>query len=800
MDLGWRHLPGAAGHGEGKYNRLQTLRSSAVGALKHSLKETNVRLKSVLGLDFMPGPNGLCKNCTQLDLNKLIFSEELTRGLQLGSVFSIKRTARDCGLCWLVIRHIQKLKLTFDGLPDSKIKCTLDGSQYGYQALNVEGERKRIINHFYIHFKSTQEDPPYTETSYLTPLTLRPCSYPLPKIEDFYDSKGTDLHPRPFGARTLRPNFDIALLRTWQATCKNCHSSKCESPEWLGENEYPRKLRLIDVIDMCVVDAPINYSYFALSYVWGQDNSRQSTLTKATINATAKFGGIGPKQYNLPKTVSDAVRLTREIGERYLWVDALCIIQDDEVDMAFQIAQMDVIYARAALTVIAGFGDSCEAGLPHIYGKRRDVSLDHIQISEDFGLAMEPYFGPFEKPIEPCRWKHRGWTYQELLLSRRAVLFLKDQVYWKCECSFWVEDFSMEPCGLNEPETFVDLEDCFQTFQPVATAKFCLGQFPQLVWNYWHDRELTYAEDIKKAFVGIQKRMEFVGGLTFHWGLPRVPFDKALAWTNSTSAKPREISSRVALDDGCYYEVPIPSWSWMAWSPLPCYSPSPWPENDEELLQPEEYRVLEFYSVSIGGKYAPISIIRHLDEHKEEKMVNWHETIKNSSKPAPCWMEDNRNVPYVLESQDFHDSGHIAFWTSCARVRIGRNVVEYMTEEKSEKHKYISEPFAVVDSQSNCIGYYSNYGGVFFPEGGFDLDLIVVTRDRCSDGQLELMDDLSLGEEDTGSKGDKYDVEVMEVEWIDQAKGIAKKRAGGGWIYEGTWMQLDREWKFVTLH
>lgn len=75
----------------------------------------------------------------------------------------------------------------------------------------------------------------------------------------------------------------------------------------------------------------------------------------------------------IPKTIRDAVTLTRAIGEDYLWVDALCIVQDDPDDKARQIKHMGNIYRYSVLTIIARSGDDSNSGIPGVDPDSRDV-------------------------------------------------------------------------------------------------------------------------------------------------------------------------------------------------------------------------------------------------------------------------------------------------------------------------------------------------------------------------------------------------------------------------------------------
>lgn len=69
---------------------------------------------------------------------------------------------------------------------------------------------------------------------------------------------------------------------------------------------------------------------------------------------------------DIPRPANDAMILCKEMGERYLWVDALCIIQDDSMDKEWQIARIGSIYSSAVFTIVAACGVDADAGLPGV--------------------------------------------------------------------------------------------------------------------------------------------------------------------------------------------------------------------------------------------------------------------------------------------------------------------------------------------------------------------------------------------------------------------------------------------------
>jgi hypothetical protein len=99
----------------------------------------------------------------------------------------------------------------------------------------------------------------------------------------------------------------------------------------------------------------------ALSYVWGK--RRVFTTTQGNIKQSMRHGGLRRNLSVLPRTIRDSIELVRNLGERYLWVDALCIIQDSARSWTLNSRIMDLVYGNAYLTICAADGNDANAGL-----------------------------------------------------------------------------------------------------------------------------------------------------------------------------------------------------------------------------------------------------------------------------------------------------------------------------------------------------------------------------------------------------------------------------------------------------
>ena len=108
------------------------------------------------------------------------------------------------------------------------------------------------------------------------------------------------------------------------------------------------------------------------------------TLSSANHNILSKKRAINLNE--ISRTISDAAVVVEMLGERYLWVDALCILQDDQDDLAEQIPLMGQIYTRSLVTTMAAASIDSNSGLPGVSTLAR--SAQHI--SEEMGFLAGP--------------------------------------------------------------------------------------------------------------------------------------------------------------------------------------------------------------------------------------------------------------------------------------------------------------------------------------------------------------------------------------------------------------------------
>ncbi|KAK1655845.1 heterokaryon incompatibility, partial [Colletotrichum phormii] len=149
--------------------------------------------------------------------------------------------------------------------------------------------------------------------------------------------------------------------------------------------------------------------YATLSYVWG----------------SGKSDGLEPHgrlPSSLPRVIEDAKTVAVALGFQYLWVDRYCIPQHCEKDAHDQIRNMNLIYARSCITIVAAAGRCPDYGLPGV-GKTTRKVFDTLQIGSHTIRWMPTNVEWVEQQIKNSKWNTRAWTCQEAALSARRLYF-----------------------------------------------------------------------------------------------------------------------------------------------------------------------------------------------------------------------------------------------------------------------------------------------------------------------------------------------------------------------------------------
>ncbi|KAI3324695.1 heterokaryon incompatibility protein-domain-containing protein [Xylariaceae sp. AK1471] len=248
--------------------------------------------------------------------------------------------------------------------------------------------------------------------------------------------KRHDISSQPLSDRAF------TFIKACLETCAQKHSV-CRQ----GTSHPPK--RLIDIRDLgsaCVkvIETSFDFRepYVALSYCWGQGVCLKTTKS----NILEMMTGI--ECTNLPSIISDAIRITSVLGFKYIWVDSLCIIQDDVQDWEAESARMCSIYEGAYLTIAASSAESADVSLaerhrrhePTVFrccqstdptDRKKTSAIVQLAVREECEYGFHNEDAARRPDREPLH--DRGWTLQEAILSTRVVFYTPTELQWQCQ-------------------------------------------------------------------------------------------------------------------------------------------------------------------------------------------------------------------------------------------------------------------------------------------------------------------------------------------------------------------------------
>lgn len=327
----------------------------------------------------------------------------------------------------------------------------------------------------------------------------------------------------------------------------------------IGNSGNEKTVRLLETGTNC------SGRYICLSHCWGGSQHFRTT------NETVKERMISINIDDLPLNFQDTIDLTRRLGVRYLWIDALCIIQDSKDDWEAEAAKMGVYYKNSWLTIAAGMfkdgsrGLFTERHIPEQPMCRLQVAGTEVEEVSNLYFSLDPLQPPPQEmdlsnscdsltthKLRPSSNEHlvksmppirsRAWALQEELLADRYVILEPSQVYFRYG-------------------GFVDFETGRQEVLDASSAfsggKLCFKSADwQTVVRRYSARDLTQEMDKLPALSGLAHEYRDTWGGDYLAGLWRKDLWQGLLW------------KRRALESSCDFRRPktyrAPSWSWAS--------------------------------------------------------------------------------------------------------------------------------------------------------------------------------------------------------------------------------------------
>jgi hypothetical protein len=350
---------------------------------------------------------------------------------------------------------------------------------------------------------------------------------------------------RPLGAESVQ-----SLGRKWLSECSKNHTSCAPTKD----TEMPT--RVIDVgIEGGVEPRLLETNgrqgqWVAMSYPWG---GAKPITTRDTYKGNLQELPMA----SLPPLFQDVIRVVRDMGFQYLWIDSICIVQGDLEDWAKECGRMAGVYKDSAFTIAA-----CAASNPNNSLKTPTDQIDRSPCAFDkngirFVASLDRIieYGDVSMPTERNSViATRGWCFQERLLSPRIFYMGSRQLYWECHtCQFF--EFSRVPFALTGKKPYLTQADVTHVISKSIFGlqePFQISSWPDLVDSYSRCN-LTSTMDKLPALSGIAQAAASITRDTYLAGLWLSQLHCHLAWFCTPS-------QRKTQDVAAEYRAP--SWSW----------------------------------------------------------------------------------------------------------------------------------------------------------------------------------------------------------------------------------------------
>ncbi|PYI01882.1 heterokaryon incompatibility protein [Aspergillus sclerotiicarbonarius CBS 121057] len=360
-------------------------------------------------------------------------------GIDQVSITRFFENAPTCMDCNLLLQDIEAVKPGW--VAENKELGLVD-----YQAYTADDKLYRIVPEFKLHVQKSGDAKDVDSSSH--PATffhfLRGATnvcYEGP------DREGWPSDNADYAERYVTESLDVVedssspaafkRAQQWLSYCEE-HDEACHPP---NPGFVPR--RLVDVGSWDGSREPFLFEpttpvrYACLSYCWGKDLDQ--VLTTTTNNIHSHYQAIALSA--LPLALQDAIMVCRNLKIPNLWVDSICIVQDDMQAWLQDASTMHDVYLNSYLTIAVMEPNSCKS---KFLGKQRfgDPSWQQLfrPCLPNTGKETTPmdwWIRPGKYPISHehrFSLDQRGWCLQESVLPNRRLCYTGNEMIWGCVC------------------------------------------------------------------------------------------------------------------------------------------------------------------------------------------------------------------------------------------------------------------------------------------------------------------------------------------------------------------------------
>ncbi|KAF5626327.1 hypothetical protein F25303_11146 [Fusarium sp. NRRL 25303] len=363
------------------------------------------------------------------------------------------------------------------------------------------------------------------------------------------------------------PQSAAQAANLWISICDSEHPSCLDRATSPPEAKMPS--RLLDLGDSdsttwCLFETQQKkVPYVALSHRWTAD-----TPTLLTKDYAEYFNPQSDAL--LPQSYRDILEICRALPIRYVWIDSLCIIQDDKgADFSLEAPLMMDVYRYAYLTLMIcwEFGETTAfrkrrprgiARPPPKYYNEDCIRSDSYLVNgaEEFAFVVQNKNNDYRIDVDKSPINKRAWVLQERHLSRRILCIGSDQLYWECQGKSIGSCMSREAC----PESFSSFGNRLP-LQPLAGSEEGLSW--SLIAEQYSQQDLTFEQDRIVAISGLANVISTLTGDTYFIGIWLESWMAGLLW------EPDQLKDRPHRPKPSHTAstpMALPSWSWLGFS------------------------------------------------------------------------------------------------------------------------------------------------------------------------------------------------------------------------------------------
>ncbi|KAK5630768.1 hypothetical protein RRF57_006483 [Xylaria bambusicola] len=312
-------------------------------------------------------------------------------------------------------------------------------------------------------------------------------------------------------------------------------------------------------------------TYTALSYCWGPAEDSKSQLKTTTSSIAQRQAAINEAE--MTEVLQDAIKVTRALSIPYLWVDALCILQDDISDWERQCADMAKLYRSAHVVLCAASSASCLQGflgerghrirMPFLSTRKPSVAGSYYLHFKYAGCSRSFMFSEAFADMMHNRWGNRGWVFQESYSASRRLIFGNSNLHLVCPSGIQSMGSKRREAAKEESDEnsllVRELGTCSREELYVSWAS--------LVRRYsrFEDHSFTKATDLLPALSGLASTYYAYTQDTYHAGLWDGDLFRGLMWYwNGDSEALPERRCCTPSTFMRHNEFSVPSWSPLA--------------------------------------------------------------------------------------------------------------------------------------------------------------------------------------------------------------------------------------------